>query len=408
MILFDINVLKAINARSGFSLWRLKELLVSTGQWTVIGSGDGSTYFAYNGVTGALAPGNQGSGGSFDALKTGTGLGTLVASDWSTGGWCVLRDDVGREVLFVDSTSTPDSGWNSYGRMAYSRSSGFVGTSVSATTIPAAAADEQWVFGSRGVPAGVEMFDYGTLGYLHFYAHDTATNGVAGFGWASASSVGAMSVALSFSATEQADSNSDSLVIVVGGTGARAWASPTTSYAYWDTSCAIAHPVGTLPAEPQGGGKECLHPFYVYSGFGSDTAITSADCGYPIDVRSLRFNGTARQHPDVLDCGSTAWLFIAGNTCIPWPSTATVPLSGTSVIRNGTEYLPTFTNGNMVVPVNQELVPVSYYQRVWDTINLQWCYFTKGVIDPSPSTTDTSPVNSGSISGHSVLRTKVG
>lgn len=389
-------------------MWRLKELLVSTGRWVVIGSGDGSTYFAYSGVTPPLAPGNQGSGGGFDALKTGTGLGTLVASDWSTGGWCVLRDVVGRELLFIDSTSTPDSSWNSYGRLAYSRLSGFIGTSVSATTIPAAATDEQWLFGTRGVSSGVEMFDYGTAGYLHFYAHNSTANGVAGFGWASASTVGAMGTAFSFSATEQRDANADPVVMLTSGTSARAWASPTTTYAYWDPSCTIGHPSGTFPAEPQGGGKECLHPFYVYSGFGSDLSITSADCGYPIDVRSLRFNGTPRQHPDVLDCGSTVWIFIAGNTCMPWPSTATIPLSGTSVIRSGVEYLPMLTTGNGVVPVNQELVPIAYFQRVWDITNSRWCYYTMGTVNPSPGTTETSPVNSGSITGHSILSVTVG
>lgn len=44
-----------------------------------------------------------------------------------------------------------------------------------------------------------------------------------------------------------------------------------------------------------------------------------------------------------------------------------------------------------------------FRQRVWDTVNLNWCYYEKAVIDPTPSTGETLPVNTGSITAHAVL-----
>ena len=61
-----------------------------------------------------------------------------------------------------------------------------------------------------------------------------------------------------------------------------------------------------------------------------------------------------------------------------------------------------------VVPVSQELIPVSYFQRVWDITNSRWCYYTMTSVNPTPGTTDTSPVNSGSITGHSILSVTAG
>jgi hypothetical protein len=44
-----------------------------------------------------------------------------------------------------------------------------------------------------------------------------------------------------------------------------------------------------------------------------------------------------------------------------------------------------------------------FRQRVWDNTNLNWCYYESITINPTPGPTDTSPVNSGSISHHAVL-----
>lgn len=412
-IQFLVNVSKSAALRSGFSFWRLKDLLVATGRWSVIGSGDGSSRFAYNGVTSALPAPQRGSGGAYDCLMTGSGVGSpATAGDWGVGGWCVVRDQTGREFLFVDSTGTPDSSWNSYGRVAYSRSIGFVGTSVSATVIPAAASDEQWVQGARGTPNGVQLFSYNVAAYLHFYAHDAPVNGVCGFGWNSASAAGVVGGIFHFSATQEFDANgmADPCAFMYTNSYVTAgWYSAGTVFGGWSSNVSPNNPAGTtLPAEPMGGGKDSVTGVYVYTAPTSNYAgISAADLGYMVDVVADRFT-PSRSHPDVINCGSSTWLCIGAGYCMPWPSTAVVPLSGTSVIRSGTLYLPTLSKGRNVVPVNQELIPVSYYQRVWDVVNQQWCYYTKSEPDPTPSTTETNPVNSGTISGHSVLRIKVG
>lgn len=42
-------------------------------------------------------------------------------------------------------------------------------------------------------------------------------------------------------------------------------------------------------------------------------------------------------------------------------------------------------------------------QRVWDTVNLVWCYFEDIVIDTTPDPAQTSPVHSGSITSHQIV-----
>jgi len=46
---------------------------------------------------------------------------------------------------------------------------------------------------------------------------------------------------------------------------------------------------------------------------------------------------------------------------------------------------------------------VMYTQRVWDTVNLTWCYFESETIDPTPQPTDTTPNHSGSITSHNIV-----
>jgi hypothetical protein len=45
----------------------------------------------------------------------------------------------------------------------------------------------------------------------------------------------------------------------------------------------------------------------------------------------------------------------------------------------------------------------TYYQRVYDNINTFWCYYSGSSINESPGTTDTTPNNSGNISGYSIV-----
>jgi len=44
-----------------------------------------------------------------------------------------------------------------------------------------------------------------------------------------------------------------------------------------------------------------------------------------------------------------------------------------------------------------------YYQRVYDDTNEFWCYYSSLVLNPAPGMTDTTPNNSGNISGHCII-----
>lgn len=406
---FNVNIVKSTQARSGFSLFRLKDLLLSTERWSVVGSGDGTTRYAYYGITVTLPLDQQGPGGSFDCLKTGTGVSGTGAGDWGLGGWCVFRDEGGREVLVVDSTGVGDASWNSYGRVAYSRVEGFDGSSASPTTIPAAALDEQWVLGARAAPTGAQLFHYNQAGFLHLYAHNIATNGVSGFGWISATSAGVVGNIFAFSATKEFDANGagDPCVFFTSG-NFYGWSSAGTQWQTWDATCTVSNPVGTsFPVEPQGG-KDPVSPVYIIaSPVSSDTVITASDLGYPIDILVDRCS-TSRAHPVRFEADGSSWISVtANNNFFPWPL-VTVPLSGTDATISVSLFKSPYTWGYNVVPVNQELIPVMYFQRVRDTSTNLWCYYSKDVIDPNPATLDTSPNHSGSIVGHSILKVVVG
>jgi len=45
----------------------------------------------------------------------------------------------------------------------------------------------------------------------------------------------------------------------------------------------------------------------------------------------------------------------------------------------------------------------TYYQRVYDNINTFWCYYSGSSLNESPGMTDTTPNNSGDISGYSIV-----
>ena len=45
----------------------------------------------------------------------------------------------------------------------------------------------------------------------------------------------------------------------------------------------------------------------------------------------------------------------------------------------------------------------TYYQRVFDDTNIFWCYYSGSAVDPTPGITDTTPNNSGNISGHNII-----
>ena len=47
----------------------------------------------------------------------------------------------------------------------------------------------------------------------------------------------------------------------------------------------------------------------------------------------------------------------------------------------------------------------TYYQRVFDDHFLFWCYYSGSTVNAAPGITDTTPNNSGVISGHSITYT---
>ena len=47
----------------------------------------------------------------------------------------------------------------------------------------------------------------------------------------------------------------------------------------------------------------------------------------------------------------------------------------------------------------------TFYQRVFDDTFLFWCYYSGSTVNAAPGITDTTPNNSGFISGHSITYT---
>lgn len=60
-------------------------------------------------------------------------------------------------------------------------------------------------------------------------------------------------------------------------------------------------------------------------------------------------------------------------------------------------------SANYVWPAPTTAGTDTYVQRVFDSGTNGWCYYTKTTIDPTPSSGETTPNYTGSISGHTVL-----
>lgn len=191
MLVTSLNIVKPYAGWgwAGGYFWYLKEVMVASGRFTVRGSGDGLARFAYNGVTAALSGPDQGSGGAYDCLQNPKFTDATVKQNgyWNAGGWCVL-DEVGsnRQYLFSNTAQT-SAGWDGYGRIAYNPGGGatptFVGAAVTATAIPTAATNEQWLYGTRAAPDGAAVTLYATTGYVHVFCEDTTELGVTAFGF---------------------------------------------------------------------------------------------------------------------------------------------------------------------------------------------------------------------------------
>lgn len=193
MLRTSLNLVKAYAGWgwAGGYFWHLKEVMVASGRFAVRGSGDGQARYAYNGVTSALAIGQQGTGGGYDCLQNPkfTDAVTKQAGYWNAAGWCVLDETGTNRQYLLSNTDQTSAGWDAYGRIAYNPGGGatpaFNAAAASATVIPAAATNEQWMFsGSRAAANGSPIgMAYTSSGYIHVFCDDTQESGACSFGW---------------------------------------------------------------------------------------------------------------------------------------------------------------------------------------------------------------------------------
>lgn len=251
MLITSLNLVKAYSGWGwvGGYLWHLKQVMVASGRFTVQGSGDGNALFAYNGTTAPLSAPNQGDGGAYDCWKTAkfTDMGVLVAGATNISAWLVMNEvGTARQYLFV-VTNQSSAGWDGYGRMAYNAGGGgtpaFVGASASATGLPGAATNEQWLFGSSRASAnGVALAMLSSSsGYIHCFCNDTAENGITGFGWFTGSDARAVGGLIACPVVNGPTWDNDPVVFYSGATfstvqtwnqlgyGAAAWVSATVN-----------------------------------------------------------------------------------------------------------------------------------------------------------------------------------
>ncbi len=380
---FTVNWAKAAGVRASAPLFEIKEMMIASGHWTVIGSGDGSTTFAYSGVTAALDPADQGSGGAYDCLKTATGGDAGGAGDWGPGGWCVFQDGNGREVLFVDTDQTPASSWNGYGKIAYARSGGFDGSVAAHSTIPGAASGEQFLVGSRS--SDNDIFGFYTDGFVHFWVHDSEVNGLAGFGWVMVTSAGALSRSLIFSSCENGDGpDTDGVWFRDGATFLA-----SERAGYWASAC-TPEPDATVSVMPQGGEDVLVRVIPLTQ---TSDAMTSLVLGSSTDI--VKIMSGARSYPDVItDQKGNIWVPVGTNSSygFPFPA-ATTPSGGTGAARSAIIFDPPIDT-----PVEIEGsaggggVSLTYRNRVWDTVSgghVRWdtsIADTAGTSYPGPGT----------------------
>jgi len=250
MLITSLNLVKAYAGWgwAGGYFWHLKEVMIASGRFTVRGSGDGATLFAYDGTTAALAAPDQGSGGAYDCWKTAkfTNMGVSTAGATNVSSWIVLEETgTARQYLF-SVTNQSSAGWDGYGRIAYNAGGGaaptFVGASASATAIPGLATNEQWFFStSRASPNGNSIgMLYSSSGYIHCFCDDTQENGVTAFGFVSGSETRVVNGFIACPIVGGPSWDTDPLMIISGplsifgtwnqlGFGAAAWTSASVN-----------------------------------------------------------------------------------------------------------------------------------------------------------------------------------
>jgi hypothetical protein len=335
---FDVNNQRQTSEYSGASMFAFKELAVAVG-WTVVGSGDGDTRFAYAGVTSALSGGHQGSGGAYDCWRAGsvrTNATTAVPGDAGNASAWVVLANAGREVLIQNTSQT--SGWDGYGRMAYNPGTGatsaFVGSTAATATAPGAASNERWLIGSRGSPTGDTWLAYNTAGYYHIWG--STTDGAGG-----ARALGLVFVKSSDSTVQRYFC----FAPVDDGTELAGDADPTVAYcgttlpgtngpsgSVWNHLTSAMELVGGsalgYPAAGQGnsvGGNDQLTQLYAACTYSSGNRYYKG----VVTVDAIATTPTQRGWGNRGEDGDgVGWCHMGGSSglLMPWPDAATVPL----------------------------------------------------------------------------------
>jgi hypothetical protein len=329
--IFNVNQLKNGPDYGGTQFFNLKELAVQAG-YTVVGSGDGGTRVAWNGVTSALPIGEQGSGGAYDCWQTGavrtTGSPVVAGDAGNARAWCVLECGTGRQLLLQMTSVT--SGYSGYGSLAVTRggSSGFNPAPIAANTCPnppvSGAGDEFFYIGSRNGTGG-DLWNYLVTDYVHMWA-DTTPSADGGL------PLGFVVVR----ASDQAIWQHFCVVPMVADV------SPADSdpCAYFGSSHTIAWDFAAGPTYTRRGlNGQSVAGFWPNNG--QLEPITTDVLGFPnVYVTQTNEVYKGRPHPtSPLQSGVTrafgfygddqngdTWCSYANNYLFPWPNAATVPL----------------------------------------------------------------------------------
>lgn len=333
--LFDVNNARALGEWTGKFLFLLKELAVAAG-YTVKGSSDGGTNWAYSGITSALAADKQGSGGSYDAWTQGSGSNhsTKTEGDPRQHSWLVLEND-GREYLIAPTWSTA-SFQDGYGRLLYAPkgSGGFDGSVAGLTTLPGAATDEAEVFGTRSSSDGSDMFLTNLEGYVHLFANSTNLNGVLPFGFmctTSALAVRACFAVAGVLAGTQAPDDDDPCCLFYGSTAFNqryAWNYGSQAVevfnlsndSFWEGS-AVVDPVS---------GNDPIAEIDAYLGSTSNRIYKGR-----LGRESICWSALNRTFPTILDTGSQVFLYAYSGMLIPWPDISTAPGGASITVLDG-------------------------------------------------------------------------
>lgn len=333
MIHFDVNIdIGSIDYAQALArfFFELKEIMVTAG-WIVRGSGDGSARFALDGVTAALDPSQQGSGGDFDCWMTdGTAALGTPGGAWAQGAWVLLEEPVGgggRQYVFQMTTYSPTVGnWGGYGTVAYSRVGDFNGGTPGPSVAPTSAT-AQFLHGSSLNSSGVNiLYNVNDLYRAHVWADDAPVSGAFGFGGFATRATNtpqAFFGQVPLGPAEHVASDGDPTVHLAGsntptfrrwllfGTGSASWTSISVSMGtanYWQ---------GGGPSNDARDGLDRIAKIPLYMGAGSSNEQLAGM------TEHMRWSASPRAYPDFCrDQNGDCWVWTTSGLLMPWPSAA--------------------------------------------------------------------------------------